>query len=195
MKGKLEKNKKTMFDNKNFWNERYETNIKLGSGRGSRGKFIKMKETLVDGAVKQYNVESVLDIGCGDCEVNKNIRFKKYTGTDVSDYVIERNSILFPQRSFILANFDDLTMSGKKYDMVICFDVLIHQPNLADYRKGITAIKNSFNKVALVSGFEKFKTKGICYFYESICDSFSEYNVEILTRFHQQTLLKITKND
>jgi hypothetical protein len=121
--------------------------------------------------------------------------FKKYTGADVSDYVIERNSKLFPRRSFILADFNDINNANNKYDLVICFDVLIHQPDSFKYENGIDAIKNSFNKVALVSGFEKFKTKGICYFYESILDSFSDHKVEILTKFHHQTLIKITKNE
>jgi hypothetical protein len=182
-------------NNKSFWNNRYETNMTLGSGTGSRGNNLKLKEDLVRNILKEYSVESVLDIGCGDCEVNKNIDMPNYIGLDVSDVIVKRNSELYPNRNYIMGDFNYIKNKEIKSDLVICFDVLIHQPTIEEYNLGIQTIKDSFNKVALVSGFEKAETKGIIYFYENIIKSFTEenYNVEILHKFDLQTIIKITK--
>lgn len=182
-------------NNKLFWNTRYETNMTLGSGTGSRGNNLKLKENLVKDIVEKYNVESVLDIGCGDCEVNKNLDLPNYTGIDVSDVIVKRNNELYPDRNYIMGDFNYINNNDIKSDLVICFDVLIHQPTKEEYDLGIQTIKNSFNKVALVSGFEKTETKGIIYFYENIIKSFTEenYNIEVLYKFDLQTLIKIEK--
>ena len=100
------------FNNKFFWNNRYKTDPTLGSGRGSRGHNLKMKEDIVNNILNTYNIDSVLDIGCGDCEVNKNIEFKNYTGVDVSDFIIEKNSKLYPNRNFILGDFGKIKESN-----------------------------------------------------------------------------------
>lgn len=185
--------KKINFDNRNFWNSRYTTNMKLGSGTGSRGVNLKMKEDLVKQIILHDEINSVLDIGCGDCEVNKNIDIPNYTGFDVSDVIVKMNSKKFKDRKFVNGGFNQIIENNVSADLVICFDVLIHQPTLEDYQLGIKAIKNSFNKVALVSGFEKEKTRGIIYFYEDILKSFSDCKVEILEKFDIQMLIKITK--
>jgi hypothetical protein len=57
------------FDNAVFWDERYRTNLALGSGRGSRDKFLTVKRELVRDVIARLRPRSILDVGCGDIEV------------------------------------------------------------------------------------------------------------------------------
>ena len=134
----------TKLNNKNFWNDRYNTNMVLGSGNGSRGKNLKLKEDIVKKVLVDYEINSVLDLGCGDCEVNKNLKLPNYLGIDVSNVIVERNTKLFPDRKFMVTDFNHILKENKKADLLICFDVLIHQPTKEEYELGIKTIKNSF---------------------------------------------------
>ena len=85
------------FDNAAFWDERYRTNIELGSGAGSRGEFLTDKRDLLRGLIARLQPRSILDVGCGDIEVTRELEFDgAYTGIDVSPYVIERNHQICP---------------------------------------------------------------------------------------------------
>ena len=69
------------FDNRSFWNERYKNNIQLGSGIGSRGKYIDLKRNIIQKIVSSFLPSSVLDVGCGDIEIVKALEFPEYLGT------------------------------------------------------------------------------------------------------------------
>lgn len=72
------------FNNKLFWDLRYTMYPALGSGVGSRGEVKKMKTRILKIAGIE-SATSVLDVGCGDGEVIKGLRLKKYTGIDISE--------------------------------------------------------------------------------------------------------------
>src|SRR6185312_1458439 len=115
------------FDNRVFWNNRYNTNLDLGSGIGSRGEHREYKKKILTDILEKYKPESVLDIGCGDLEITEDIDFPNYTGIDTSDFIIKRNKAKYPNRRFLCGDFPNLSNQFQlNADLVICLDVLIH---------------------------------------------------------------------
>jgi 2-polyprenyl-3-methyl-5-hydroxy-6-metoxy-1,4-benzoquinol methylase len=111
------------FDNENFWNSRYRNNPELGSGPGSRGEISFIKKKIINDLISSNEVESVLDYGCGDLFCVNPMATQTYIGVDISDVVLKMNRDKFPERTFIRP--EELTQ--RKFDLVICQDVLIHQ--------------------------------------------------------------------
>lgn len=143
------------FDNRSFWEKRYRNESVLGSGIGSRGRLRQKKESFIRTSIRDYSVQSVLDIGCGDIETMAGINVDRYLGIDLSAQVIDRNSRRRPEWNFAVG--DALGISATRNlraDLVVCLDLLIHQPDLATYRQLVQLIVASTERVALVSGFE-----------------------------------------
>jgi SAM-dependent methyltransferase len=128
----------------------------LGSGRGSRGYAAVRKNELVRRAIREHKITSILDIGCGDlCWLDGEIAEACiYLGCDISEIIIERN---FPARHVGVSSprftvhdiaADPLTATA---DLLICFDVLIHQIDKARFDCALRNIVSAIRKVALVS--------------------------------------------
>ena len=144
------------FDNKNFWENRYKTNLELGSGRGSRGKPLCIKKTILNKILEEFKPDSVLDVGCGDIEVVKDLPMVNYTGIDLSPFIMEKNRIKRPNWRFITGDFIELYKKNPlESDLVICFDVLIHQFHYETYQEIIRLLSKCCRKICLLSGFEE----------------------------------------
>lgn len=143
------------FDNASFWDERYRTNIELGSGAGSRGEFLAYKRELMQGIVDRLRPRSILDVGCGDLEVMRELAFDgAYTGIDISPFVIERNRELRPDWTFVAGDFVELAQSKDMHaDLVVCLDVLIHQHERETYRAFVRALLGASRIATVMNGF------------------------------------------
>jgi len=134
---------KVEISNKEFWDNRYLEYPALGSGPGSRGYVIVKKKRLVSSALETLGADSIIDIGCGDlCWLEKDLVNRyAYTGLDISSVVIEKNKASWPNVKLVVHNIVD---QGLLYsaDLVVCFDVLIHQENYADF---VNALNNTLN--------------------------------------------------
>jgi SAM-dependent methyltransferase len=76
------------FDYKSYWNNRYLCNG--NSGAGSFGKSGEFKAEVINNFLQQHpEIETVIDVGCGDGEQLKKLQYKKYLGMDVSPKAIE----------------------------------------------------------------------------------------------------------
>lgn len=143
------------FDNREFWEARYATDPGLGSGVGSRGEVLEYKRGLIRKVITRTNPESMLDVGCGDIELSKDLPVKKYRGLDLSESVIERNRKIRPDWKF--DSGDLLKIAGAEdlsSDMVVCLDVLIHEPDRERYYGLIETLVRSTKKTGVVAGFE-----------------------------------------
>ena len=160
---------KSHFNNALFWSYRYATNPELGSGVGSRGELAQYKLKLLKniGIEKE---ESVLDVGCGDLEIVKNLSFKNYTGVGISAEAVTKGKEKFPQFGFY--NFEIEKEKIPSADTVLCLDVLIHQPARKNYDELIEFVTKKVLKRVVISGYEK-KTDNshMCFFYENIKES------------------------
>jgi 2-polyprenyl-3-methyl-5-hydroxy-6-metoxy-1,4-benzoquinol methylase len=188
------------FNNREYWEDRYRANPERGSGVGSRGEFRRMKEILLNQIIKEVRPRSILDVGCGDLEVVKNLSFSgKYTGIDLSPSIIERNQLLRPDWTFIVGDFLELAhQDALKADVVICFDVLIHQHDVEIYREFVRELVEVAQRVAVINGFESPKFVGgkICAFHEPLTETLSAVgaaNVTPIGRYRGTRIFRVDK--
>lgn len=168
----------TTFDNTLFWNYRYETNIELGSGIGSKGdKKVEKQQLLKDIKIESFN--SILDVGFGDLEVVGDFKLKNYTGYDVSEKAVELAKKKKPNWAFY-----DITKIDKKdiknKDFVMCLDVLIHINNEKDFYELVDLLIKKTDDTLVVSGFSNYPKNSLksnmCFFYESLGDVLEKSN-------------------
>jgi SAM-dependent methyltransferase len=83
---------------------------------------------------KKTKASSVLDIGCGPALKMKNFFLKETAGTDV--VLMDQPSVkklvngIFPEATFFSVNLEDENFDvGKKFDLIICSDVIEHLSN------------------------------------------------------------------
>ena len=138
------------FDNRVFWEMRYQGFPERGSGVGSRGYNLLYKRQLL----KEQGVEAaanVLDFGCGDLEVVKELAIRRYVGIDQSSAALDVARHARPDWDFRLTPRPE----GQPAEMVLCFEVLIHQKTEAAYRAVIAFLVENTLGSLLVSGFSK----------------------------------------
>lgn len=143
------------FPNQTFWNWRYATNPELGSGVGSRGASLDSKRRMLKSAVAALKPGSVLDVGCGDGEATRGLSLPSYTGVDLSSESIARASAGRPDGTYFVGS---LVGRGLKADLVICLDVLIHQPDATVYGQLVSELVDATQDALLVSGYERRPT-------------------------------------
>jgi len=161
---------KEKFNNKLFWDHRYMINPELGSGVGSRGELMLKKQKIL----KLYgaeNVDSVLDVGCGDGEVISPLDIDNYTGIDMSLEALKLSAAKRPNGKFIPYHERE---NAEAADIVICLDVLLHQDSIIDYNKLILYISEKASKRLIVSGYGKSEdvdSSCMCHYYEDLHSS------------------------
>jgi 2-polyprenyl-3-methyl-5-hydroxy-6-metoxy-1,4-benzoquinol methylase len=144
-----------LFDNRVFWDRRYTDSPSLGSGVGSRGANLLHKRKIIEAFLKEAAPTSVLDVGCGDHEVLRDVtKLPGYVGLDVSAVVIASNTKNFPLRQFKRLDFINCaTLTNMKFDAVLCMEVLIHQHRRGQYDAFIEKLVAMPAKGGLVSGY------------------------------------------
>jgi SAM-dependent methyltransferase len=77
--------------------------------------------------IREKNIKSILDLGCGDFNLMKHIDFTNitYLGIDIVDSIINQNRQLYPNLYFLC---DDITLYNNMLDvdLYIIKDVLQH---------------------------------------------------------------------
>ena len=156
------------FNNRLFWDFRYAHDPVLGSGYGSRGAVLDYKRELVRSFVDQLKPNSIVDVGCGDCEVGAELPDELYTGIDISPVVIEQNRARMPHRRFVCGNFLDIDLEPA--DFVLCFDVLIHISDADVYKGFVKGLVTEAGTCGLVSGYEENPNtgRGMVFYHEPL---------------------------
>jgi methyltransferase family protein len=139
-------------DDGDVWNERYRIFPHLGSGPGSRGYAARKKNLLVREAIAGHQVGTILDLGCGDmCWMDEEIaRLCRYRGLDISEVVVARNREVYPLFEFIVCDLAS-GLIGPPADLVVSFDVLIHQIREATFRAVLDNTLAVIGRVGLLS--------------------------------------------
>jgi 2-polyprenyl-3-methyl-5-hydroxy-6-metoxy-1,4-benzoquinol methylase len=101
------------------------------SGTGSTLELSAALSVELPGILTELKAQALLDAGCGDFNWLRSVDLGrvKYTGIDVVEELIERNTKLYasPERSFMVA---DITRDRlPSADVVLCRHCLIHLPN------------------------------------------------------------------
>jgi SAM-dependent methyltransferase len=139
-------------DNAEFWNQRYRRFPQLGAGPGSRGYAASYKNALVKQVTIQHNIRSIIDIGCGDlCWLDQELlEGCSYVGLDISTVAIEKARAAYPSLQFTA--FDVTAQPvGFQSDLVVSFDVLIHQVDIRPFQAGLGNMLAAIGKIGLVS--------------------------------------------
>lgn len=154
------------FENAAFWDFRYANAPDLGSGLGSRGPNLAYKRRLLTDEV--LPTDRVLDVGCGDLEVSRALATSHYTGVDVSGEALALAAEKRPDWTFVQGELHDLRV--EPHDVVVCFDVLIHQRTDAAYRALVCRLLQSATRTLLVSGYnqEPWHRSEITFFHEPL---------------------------
>ncbi|PQB03872.1 class I SAM-dependent methyltransferase [Aureitalea marina] len=180
-----------------FWSFRYAKYPGLGSGVGSRGATLEYKQRLIRYSSYPFQNKPVLDVGCGDLELMKGFNFEQYTGLDVSEQSLVLSRSKRPEWSFSTKALTDPDI--KQADLILCFDVLIHQKSSDDFYslvKGIIAKSDGRIVVGAYHDQPEF-TSHITYYYESILnliigsDEFDE--IAIIGHYRDITVVAATK--
>jgi 2-polyprenyl-3-methyl-5-hydroxy-6-metoxy-1,4-benzoquinol methylase len=156
------------FSNKFFWDYRYKENPDLGSGVGSRGEVLEYKRNLIYPILSYFKEKEVLDVGCGDLELMRNAPSKKYTGIDISSEAIESSRKKRPDWNFLSGDLEKL--NGETYDLVTCFDVLIHQSSESAYNQMVEKLAEYTTDTLIIGAYDNnpHHTSSITFYYEPI---------------------------
>jgi SAM-dependent methyltransferase len=120
-----------IYDN-GVWGGYNQNNQDLGtSGGGSTEKNTREYRKLLELFLKEKEIKTVVDVGCGDWEFSKLIDWNgiEYLGYDVVKSVIEANNAKYATDTlhFVVGNF--LTIELPSADLLICKHVLQHISN------------------------------------------------------------------
>lgn len=150
------------FDYKAYWDNRYNTGG--NSGNGSYGELNNFKVNFINNFIKEKNIETVIDFGCGDGNQLMQTNYKKYLGLDVAKSSIKKCLKLFnnqKNKSFLL--YDPMYFVNNNFfkaDLVICIDVLYHIIPEEDFIKTLKDIFSCSKKyVILYTSIDAYKTE------------------------------------
>lgn len=106
-----------------YWEHRYAQGGT--SGRGSAGALARFKAEQVNRLVREHDVNTVLELGCGDGQQLDLLEIPDYVGVDVSPTAVEachRQFADIPGRRFFVAGEETLPRA----EMSLSMQVLLH---------------------------------------------------------------------
>lgn len=96
----------------------------------------------------------ILDVGCGNGNISRYLGSLGYetTGIDISEKAIEKAKTLnpYPNVKFLLKNAEQLKEENRKFDAIICSEVLEHLENPLELLRAIKSILN-FDGILIVT--------------------------------------------
>lgn len=150
---------KKFINSQGYWEERYYYGG--NSGRGSYGEDARIKSNFLNDTVQNYNIENVIDIGCGDGNNLSYFNTMNYFGVDLSKTIIKKNKKKFindkSKKFYLLGNnqediLKNINQSINKINtIIISFDVIFHLVEDKTYNDHLDFINNINASYCLVS--------------------------------------------
>jgi SAM-dependent methyltransferase len=112
------------------------------SGGGSTLDQTKLYREFLQTFLREHNIHSVVDVGCGDWTFSKAIDWTgiAYIGYDVVGFLIDKNNAKYGTQSIQFIKGDATATDLPAADLLICKDVLQHLPN-ADIAKFLRQLR------------------------------------------------------
>ncbi len=140
------------FLNTMWWNFRYYIDSKLEGESGDHDPTLDYKQKLLSDALRIFDDPVVVDVGCGDLETTKFLPIKRYHGFDISDGALDIARNKRPDWQFHRVRIGDPIPEG---DVVLCLDVLIHQPSLEQFIATVESLSSAARQRLVVTGYEQ----------------------------------------
>jgi len=150
-----------MFDSNKYWENRYTGGG--NSGAGSYNEYAEFKATIINKFISEYNIKTLLELGCGDGNQLSLFNIDEYFGFDVSDFIINKLKYKFPKYKFS-TNIRDFTSA----DLTVSLDVILHliddeiyikyMNNLFNYaKKYVIIFTENFNNTSTMAPHNKYR--------------------------------------
>lgn len=133
------------------------------SGPGSRVSVNKKLLSLLEDFVKQNNVKTIVDCGCGDFNWMKLFNFDlvdKYIGIDIVEPLINKNKRKYSNNKIDFKCQSIIDTDIPECDLIICKDVLFHL-SFEDSELVIKNIKKVNPKFLMSTTFTDFENLNI----------------------------------
>ncbi len=101
--------------------------------------------------IDRFDVNNILDVGCGEGITIKNIRMSNHVhvvGLDISDEFLKTAKKINHDVDFIKGDIYDLPFGDDSFDLVICTEVLEH---LINPEKALKELKRVSRRFCLIS--------------------------------------------
>lgn len=143
---------------KNMW-----TDKESRSGTGSSLKKTKSLRKALPQLFKDYSINSILDIPCGDFNWMREVNLKSisYIGADIVEEINQNNIKKYLAENKKFVKMDILKDNLPKVDLIFCRDLFIHL-SYEDIFKAVTNIKKSGSKFLLTTSFMAEKKNRNC---------------------------------
>lgn len=138
---------------RSYWRKRYE--MGGNSGKGSYGKNAAFKAEILNKFVRDNQIRSVTEFGCGDGNQLTYAEYPQYLGLDISELAIKHCAALFANdesKRFSLYDPNDLESNRENFsaELVLSLDVIYHLVEDEAYRKYLENVFNSAMKYVVV---------------------------------------------
>ena len=143
--------KKKGFHSPGYWEKRYAAGG--NSGDGSYGRLSEFKAAVINGFIRENNIQTALELGCGDGHQLSLIEYPSYTGMDVSSTVIETCKKKFSAdntKNFFVYKPAAGLKSMQKADMVLSLDVLYHIVEEGNYLQYLHDLFSNANHFVMI---------------------------------------------
>lgn len=179
--------KERQFDSNEYWEHRYKNDGT--SGDGSYGKLATFKGKILDNFIKEHDVKSILDLGCGDGNQLKyyNTTNINYTGVDPSITIINKLKETYEDdknKQFIVLDENINT----KAELTMSCDVLFHLINFNIWEKHIDNLFNISTKYVIIYAYDVDQE------WDNHCKS-RKFTDFIKNKYSNWQLTKVIKNE
>lgn len=124
------------------------------SGIGSSVQQTQQILNQLPGLLAEYNVQSILDIPCGDFHWMQrlNLADVRYTGADIVSEIVEQNQRQYARPNVQFVKLNLLTDKLPTCDLALCRDCMVHF-SFADIQQAIANIRKSRSTYLLTTTF------------------------------------------
>jgi len=140
------------FNVSNYWENRYT--VGKNSGFGSYGENAEYKSNILNGVIREYKINSLIEFGCGDGNNLGLYKINNYIGFDIAKKAIDICINTYKNdesKTFIYYEpFLFKASNAFKADITISFEVLFHLVEDRMYKKYIHDLFISSKKYVLV---------------------------------------------
>ena len=141
------------FQSGNYWESRYKGGG--NSGAGSYNHLAEFKAEIINGLISEHDLNSAIEFGCGDGNQLTLLKFRNYTGMDVSVSALElcskkfagdkgKNFFLYHHKAFV----DNQGIF--KADAAMSLDVLYHLVEKDVYETYLKHLFSTASKMVII---------------------------------------------